>query len=65
METAVKRTWVGVDVSKKHWDVAIKDSKKVVRFSSDPIGTQALIDLVLSRSKFRPKFETTEYRISK
>ena len=46
MASSENRTWVGVDVSKTHWDVAFEDSKAVSRFASDPEGTQRLIDFL-------------------
>ena len=46
MASSENRTWVGVDVSKNHWDVAVADSKAVSRFVADPEGTQRLIDFV-------------------
>lgn len=44
MDSTKERTWVGVDVSKEHWDVAINGSSEVNRYASDETGTQALIN---------------------
>jgi len=43
METITEKTWVGIDVSKKHWDVAIHGRKKVLRFAADSEGGQELV----------------------
>lgn len=43
METITENCWVGIDVSKKYWDVALHGKKKVQRFTADCEGGQQLI----------------------
>jgi len=43
METTPKNLWVGIDVSKKHWDAAIHGRKKVLRFAANHAGGQQLM----------------------
>jgi transposase len=38
-----ERTWAGIDVSKKHWDVAIADDKAVRRFDANASGGRELV----------------------
>lgn len=44
MGTSKERTWIGVDVSKAHWDVAVEGSGKVKRFVADTAGSKALLN---------------------
>jgi transposase len=46
MERGEERTWVGIDVAKAHWDVAIDGNKSVVRYSSDDDGRRQLLAVV-------------------
>jgi transposase len=41
-----ERTWAGIDVSKKHWDVAIADGKRVDRFDANASGGLKLAALL-------------------
>ena len=43
MEYLEERTWVGVDVSKGSWDVAIHDRQRVERYASDADGCRQLL----------------------
>jgi transposase len=43
MERLAERTWVGIDVSKASWDVAIHDRKHVERYASDADGCRRLL----------------------
>lgn len=43
MEGQQQGPWVGIDVSKRHWDVAIADHKKARRFMADEAGLMALM----------------------
>ena len=46
MESNSKSSWAGIDVSKKHWDVALACQKRVHRFDANESGCQQLIDLL-------------------
>lgn len=46
MESSPERTWVGIDVSKSHWDVAVYGNKRVRRFTADSFGGQQLIAIL-------------------
>lgn len=59
MEASENRTWIGVDVSKTHWDVAVADSTAVSRFAADPEGTQRLIDFLGGRDSPHVCLEAT------
>jgi transposase len=43
MEGQLQGSWVGIDVSKRHWDVAMAGHKKVRRFTADATGLAALM----------------------
>jgi hypothetical protein len=43
MESASDRCCVGVDVSKRHWDIAVDDQSGVLRFAADAAGLDAVI----------------------
>jgi transposase len=43
MEGPRQRLWVGIDVSKRHWDVATVGHKKTRRFMADEAGLLALL----------------------
>jgi len=43
METVVERRCVGIDVAKRHWDVAIEGRKSVRRFAADAEGLAELL----------------------
>lgn len=43
MKRTNERTWVGVDVAKAHWDVAIDGVAKVARYASDDAGCRRLL----------------------
>ena len=43
MERVQESTWVGIDVSKASWDVAIHDRKAVERYASDEDGCRRLL----------------------
>ncbi len=59
MEPISQRTWVGVDVSKNHWDVAISGSKQGRRFTTDPSGTQQLIAMLMEQKLTHVCLEAT------
>lgn len=46
MAQCSERTWAGIDVSKKHWDVAIADGKRVDRFDANASGGLKLVALL-------------------
>ena len=46
MERLEERTWVGVDVSKASWDVAIHERKHVERYASDADGCRQLLEAI-------------------
>lgn len=46
MEHLLERIWVGIDVSKSHWDVAITGQKSVCRFAADAEGYQQLLAML-------------------
>lgn len=46
MEQFSERVWVGIDVSKAHWDVAVTGQKTVRRFTADAQGCQQLLILL-------------------
>jgi transposase len=43
MEGQLQGPWVGIDVSKRHWDVAMAGHKKTRRFLADASGLRALL----------------------
>jgi transposase len=43
MERQEERTWIGIDVAKAHWDVAIHGRKNVQRYASDDCGRRQLL----------------------
>jgi transposase len=43
MEAAAKACWVGVDVSKRHWDAAVNGESGVRRFTADEAGAAAFV----------------------
>lgn len=46
MEHLKQKTWVGIDVAKAHWDVAIQDHQQVVRYSSNVEGCRQLLEMI-------------------
>ena len=46
MDASQKRTFVGIDVSKQHWDVCMLSSDKAARLSADDKGMERLRDLL-------------------
>lgn len=50
MEQATESTWVGIDVSKSYWDVAVNGKKQVRRFVADQAGCRQLL-AILSKQR--------------
>lgn len=46
MENLLERSWVGIDVSKAYWDVAVSGQKAVHRLTTDAEGYQQLLTLL-------------------
>lgn len=59
MERRKERTWVGIDVSKSFWDVAVKDRKQVCRFRADAQGCQQLLAMLVELQPERVCLEAT------
>lgn len=43
MEAVIERSYVGVDVSKRHWDAAVSGQRRVRRFTADAAGLAQLL----------------------
>jgi len=41
-----ERTWAGIDVSKRHWDVVVDGNKRVYHFDADRCGSDQLLALL-------------------
>ncbi len=43
MEARLQGPCVGIDVSKRHWDMAVAGERRVLRFTTDAAGLAALL----------------------
>ena len=59
MEHSPEKIWIGIDVSKQHWDVAVAGRKQVIRFSANPAGCQRLMAKLLRLQPERICLEAT------
>ena len=59
MDPISKRTWVGIDVSKHHWDVAFHSKKRVSRLTADQAGIRELLALVDKQGLIHVCLEST------
>lgn len=59
MEAKNERTWAGIDVSKRHWDVAIEGKKRVCRFDTNPEGSRQLMKLLVEEGCTHACLEAT------
>ncbi len=59
MESFSERAWVGIDVSKHYWDVAVGGSKQVRRFTADQAGCQQLMSLMSDKKLTHVCLEAT------
>jgi transposase len=57
MKAELQGPWVGIDVSKAHWDVAVEGSRGVRRFSADATGASELLSWL---EKLGPKLVCLE-----
>jgi len=59
MEHVSERTWVGVDVSKNYWDVAVQGEKRVRRFTADQAGCRRLMAMLIEQGLTHVCLEAT------
>lgn len=59
MERSIERNWVGIDVSKNHWDVAVFGKKRVRRFTSGPAGCRQLMAMLVEKELTHVCLEAT------
>lgn len=59
MDRPEATTWVGIDVAKAHWDVAINGRQPVVRYASDDEGRRQLLAALAALSVVRVCLEAT------
>jgi len=59
MEPFSERAWVGIDVSKNHWDVAVQGKKRVRRFTADRSGGRQLIAMLIQQELTHVCLEAT------
>lgn len=59
MEHLLEKTWIGVDVSKSYWDVAIAGQKSVHRFTANAEGCQQLLTMLSTLGPERVCLEAT------
>jgi transposase len=59
MERLEERTWVGIDVAKAHWDVAIHERQHVERYASDADGCRQLLEAIATLPAVRVCVEAT------
>ena len=50
MDTILERTWIGIDISKHHWDVAFPETSGVLRLAANSAGAQRSLQLLQQRS---------------